>query len=100
METTIRGLAGFLLGQRTFTKNSKEPVMQNTTNKLCPFCAEEMLPPSINCDHCGLDLHSSILARSEVQPKPILYEIVPDGAKYGIELQGKIKTDGLELEQA
>jgi hypothetical protein len=41
-----------------------------------------------------------MVANSRAKTKPALYQIVPDGQKYGIALAGAIKIHGLDFEKA
>lgn len=40
------------------------------------------------------------VATPKAQARPVLYQIVPDGTKYGIALAGVIKIHGLDYEKA
>jgi hypothetical protein len=62
----------------------------------CPFCAEENPAVASSCEHCGHDLHSMRLARSQAQAKNDRYEIVPEGEKFAITFRGDIKVHGLD----
>jgi predicted amidophosphoribosyltransferase len=70
--------------------------MQN--KRLCPLCGEEIPPASFICRHCGLDLHSSRLFKDKTSAD--FYEVVPDGEKFGLALEGEIKVHGLDLQEA
>ena len=73
--------------------------MQDTGKTLCPFCAGKIPAVADLCMHCGRDLHSIILARSQSRPKRDCYEIVPDGDHFAISFSGDIKIHGLDSTQ-
>jgi len=68
------------------------------TKKSCPFCTSEIPATAIICDHCGRDLQSVRIARSNA--KSNIYEIVRDGVSFGIALRGKVIIHGMRLEEA
>jgi hypothetical protein len=71
--------------------------MKFSSQNICPFCHKEVLVTATWCGNCGRDLPTNDL---EILPKNDFYEIVPDGEMFGIAPRGKIRMDGLELEDA
>jgi hypothetical protein len=70
--------------------------MQN--KRLCPLCGEDTPPNAFICEHCGLDLRSSTFFKAQTGAD--LYEVVPDGEKFGLALKGVIKVHDLDLKEA
>ncbi len=74
--------------------------MQLSKRNICPFCLKEVVATATWCGSCGRDLPSNKPYPLEIPPKIEFYEIVPDGALFGIALRGEIKISGLEMESA
>jgi len=73
--------------------------MQIAGKRLCPFCTQDVPLESSLCIHCGRDLQVMKVAHSQAQ-KNWIYQVVPDGLKFGIAVAGEIKIHGLELGKA
>ncbi len=80
-------------------------MQQRADRKSCPFCGGEIPLLVSVCDHCKryLDeegLHCPKIPSIQIQNSATLYEIVPDGIRFGLAFRGEIKVHGLDLENA